>query len=604
MQTRIWRKIASAACLVAAIVIGVLSFMLPSALAQPMFSDVPETHWAWGFIEELANSGVTGGCLADDPGTPENEARYCPDDVVTRAQMAIFIEASIGVTLDFLPACSGTVFGDVSAGTVGDAVCRFIEDFAERGITGGCGGGNYCPNDPVTRQQMAVFLEVAMGRIPDPLPELCKGIFTDVGSVTEPEQFVCRIIEDFAGLGITGGCSSNPPLYCPNDPVTRAQMAVFLVAAPLGPTNRAPNAVNDTGLTTENNPVTMAVLTNDSDLDGDTLTITGVTQGSNGTVTFTTTTVTYTPNAGFWGTDQFTYTISDGHGGVDTGAVTVQVTPTEPPPDPGTVAPPIDPTVATTMATATGFLYTGANPIQTGVSPGTIEARRAAVLRGKVLDRNGNPLPAVTITILNHPEFGQTLSRLDGMFDLAVNGGGYLTVRYRKAGYLEAQRQINVPWQDYVWAPDLALVPLDSQATVIDLTAAAPFQVARGNVTADERGNRQSTLLFPQGTQAEIVLPNGTTQPISNLTVRSTEYTVGPNGPKAMPALLPLGVEYTYAVELSVDEALTAGRPRSSSTNPLSNMSRIFLPSTRGWLFRLIITTELGVCGFLRRMGE
>ena len=99
------------------------------------------------------------------------------------------------------------------------------------------------------------------------------------------------------------------------------------------------------------------------------------------------------------------------------------------PPDPSTVAPAIDPTVATTVASATEFLYTGTNPIQTGVAPETIEARRAAVLRGKVLDRDGNPLPAVTITILNHPEFGQTLSRLDGMFDMAVNGGGYLSVK-------------------------------------------------------------------------------------------------------------------------------------------------------------------------------
>jgi len=96
------------------------------------------------------------------------------------------------------------------------------------------------------------------------------------------------------------------------------------------------------------------------------------------------------------------------------------------------------------MAAATEFLYTGSAPIQTGVELGTIEAKRAAVLRGKVLSRNGNPLMGVKITILNHPEFGQTLSRTDGMFDLAVNGGGYLTVNYRKTGYLPAQRQVRL----------------------------------------------------------------------------------------------------------------------------------------------------------------
>lgn len=53
------------------------------------------------------------------------------------------------------------------------------------------------------------------------------------------------------------------------------------------------------------------------------------------------------------------------------------------------------------------------------------------------------------MTVLEQPEFGSTLSRADGVFDLAVNGGGPLTVNYRKARFLAVQRQINVPWQDY-----------------------------------------------------------------------------------------------------------------------------------------------------------
>ena len=106
------------------------------------------------------------------------------------------------------------------------------------------------------------------------------------------------------------------------------------------------------------------------------------------------------------------------------------------PPDPATVAPPVDGTVSTTVAASTAFLYSGANPIQTGVAPGTIEIKRAAVLRGQVSGPDGNPLSDVTITILNHPEFGQTITRTDGMFDMAVNGGGLLTVTYEKTGYL------------------------------------------------------------------------------------------------------------------------------------------------------------------------
>ena len=124
------------------------------------------------------------------------------------------------------------------------------------------------------------------------------------------------------------------------------------------------------------------------------------------------------------------------------------------PPDPADVAPDLDSTVATQMVSAVSFLYTGSDPIQTGVAPDTMKPDRIAVIRGKVMTRDDNPLPGVTISILNHPEYGETLSRDDGMFDLAVNGGAYLIVNYAKAGYLPSQRQIDVPWQDWVWTPD------------------------------------------------------------------------------------------------------------------------------------------------------
>jgi Bacterial Ig domain/Bacterial Ig-like domain/Glucodextranase, domain B len=91
-----------------------------------------------------------------------------------------------------------------------------------------------------------------------------------------------------------------------------------------------------------------------------------------------------------------------------------------PPPDPGTVAPPLDRTAATDLATATAFLYSGSHPLQTGVAPETIEPRRVAVLRGRVKTREGAPLSGATVTVLGHPEFGQTLTRADG----EVRSGG------------------------------------------------------------------------------------------------------------------------------------------------------------------------------------
>ena len=157
------------------------------------------------------------------------------------------------------------------------------------------------------------------------------------------------------------------------------------------------------------------------------------------------------------------------------------------PPDPAIVAPKIDPTVSATVSASTEFLYSGSNPIQTGVAPGTIEARRAAVVRGKVLAKDNTPLTGVTITVLNHPEFGQTLSRNDGQFDLAVNGGGSLVIAYTKAGYFKAQRQVSAPPQEFAIADDVILITADPQVSTTDLTSATPVQVARGTVSDGRR---------------------------------------------------------------------------------------------------------------------
>ncbi len=222
-------------------------------------------------------------------------------------------------------------------------------------------------------------------------------------------------------------------------------------------------------------------------------------------------------------------------------------------------APPNDPGSATNAFESTRFLYSGANPVQTGVAEGTITAASVAVVRGRVLQRSGQPLPGVTVQVHQRSEFGQTLSRTDGAFDLALNGGGSVTLTFTLAGHLPAQVTTGTDWQAFRVLDDVVLLPLDDQRTVVQLGAGQPVQVAQGSAVTDSRGTRQATVLFPAGVTAEMVLPNGSTQPLGSLTVRATEYTVGPAGPRAMPGTLPPTSGYTYAVELSVDEAMAAG---------------------------------------------
>jgi hypothetical protein len=110
-----------------------------------------------------------------------------------------------------------------------------VERLARFGVTSGCGGGNYCPSSDVTRAQMAVFLIRSQGANCVP-PAPTGTLFQDV-----PQNgFAAAYIEKLAADGVTGGCQAAPPLYCPDNPATRAQMAVFLLRSKYGPTYTPP----------------------------------------------------------------------------------------------------------------------------------------------------------------------------------------------------------------------------------------------------------------------------------------------------------------------------------------------------------------------------
>jgi RHS repeat-associated protein len=194
---------------------------------------------------------------------------------------------------------------------------------------------------------------------------------------------------------------------------------------------------------------------------------------------------------------------------------------------------------------------------------------RAAIVRGRVIDRDGAPLADVGISVLGHPEYDSVRSAADGSFDLAVNGGVTLTFCYEREGYLPAQRQLTPPWLGYAWLDDVALVQPDSTVTRIDLSADLPIQALRASPVADADGARRATLFFLQGTRAEMIMPDGSAAPLDTLSVRMTEFTLGERGPEAMVATLPPASKYTYAAEFSVDEALAAGAVNVRFSRPV-----------------------------------
>ncbi len=231
--------------------------------------------------------------------------------------------------------------------------------------------------------------------------------------------------------------------------------------------------------------------------------------------------------------------------------------PTAPPGQDGPPAHPNEPTpldrgAATSLADADAFLYTGPNAPQQGVAPGAISPKRIAVLRGRVLDVAGAPLAGVRVSVLHHGEYGRTWTDADGHYDLVVNGAE-LDVVYEHAGFLPVQRQVQAPWQDYQGEPDVLLTAIDTSVTRLDPASTAPFQVARGS---QRDGSPPATLLFPQGVQATLEMPDGSTRPAPSMSVRATEF---PASSQSLPGTMPGNVGLTYAAEFSLDEAIAAG---------------------------------------------
>jgi hypothetical protein len=230
------------------------------------------------------------------------------------------------------------------------------------------------------------------------------------------------------------------------------------------------------------------------------------------------------------------------------------------PGDPSLLAPPLTVGVFTPFAERVRFLAEGATPTQRELAPGALDAARTAVVRGRVRVRGGAGLPGVRVSILGQAALGYTLTRATGEFELLVHGGGFVTLDYALAGHTPAQRRFVVRPHEFARAPEVALVPLDSTVTTVELAALTRHALAVASPVTDDLGTRRASLVFAPGTRATMTAADGTTQPLPTISVRATEYTVGPDGPAAMPGELPVTSGYTYAVELSVDEALVTNQ--------------------------------------------
>ncbi len=216
---------------------------------QPPFSSI---EWRWaGNAGRIANNLVShnlrprDGATATVAGNIQNGPPTLVVDLPGSGDLHLRIDAAAAIDQGIvLP--PGTVDGDIDLDprdvapdvgadeqrvTFADVprshfAWRYVESVYAQGVTGGCATNplRFCPDAAVSRAQMAVFLlRAKLG--PAYLPPAAGGIFQDVPA-SDP---FARWIEDLVTRGVAAGCSTNPPLFCPGQSVTRAQSAPFLL---------------------------------------------------------------------------------------------------------------------------------------------------------------------------------------------------------------------------------------------------------------------------------------------------------------------------------------------------------------------------------------
>ena len=190
------------------------------------------------------------------------------------------------------------------------------------------------------------------------------------------------------------------------------------------------------------------------------------------------------------------------------------------------------------------------------------EENRFAIITGQVQDIEDIPIENVSVSILDHPEYGTVKSNSEGIFSIPAEGGLTLTVVYKKEGFIPAHRKVYTAWNDTAVAESIQMITEDPLATTITFDG-NPETITTHQSTriTDESGSRSASMVFSGDNRAYLVDEDGNDViELTTITTRATEFTT----PASMPAKLPPNSGYTYCVELAVD-----GAPRVRFEKPV-----------------------------------
>ncbi len=246
------------------------------------------------------------------------------------------------------------------------------------------------------------------------------------------------------------------------------------------------------------------------------------------------------------------------------------------------------------------------------------DTKRFALITGSVTNIDETPLAGVSITILNHPEYGTVVSGDDGGFAIPVEGGASFVTSYIKEGYISIQRKTYVPWNDYAVIDPARMIAEDTAATQITLDGnSESIFIHRSSPVTDDSGTRSATVMIKGDNQVFLTDKDGNNvMELETFNLRVTEYST----PESMPAVLPPTSAFTYCAEFSVD-----GAERVKFANPVTvyvdnfigfNVGEIipvgyynrdtglWVPSDNGRVVKLLDTDSDGVADALDMDGD